>query len=329
MHSKTVLTGPRVCLSFAVLCLSLVSDAHAWIGVSHVPGSILALRGARMTGNGYLMRDAFKPPFLLAPVHRRRPLLRMSSGNGDALAEAEAALDDAISNGEVESISKCLKKIEELQGSAAGMRPFDKKMVSTAEQSAEIQEFLGSQNDEAVDAVADALTSTALEDMATELQVAEAAIEWAISGNDTPAVSKAMSHLQELQELYGGFSSATPFAANSAALPWPDDVSREISEALELAALDEGLDKDDAEIPKVLDSLADLLGDVEDESFAKTVAELELDEAVANCDTEVRKTKCCASARLVCARMAGVVEVCACASECACACLWRRRWTVP
>jgi hypothetical protein len=45
-------------------------------------------------------------------------------------------------------------------------------------------------------------------------------------------------------------------------MPWPDDMAREMSGALELAAVDEGLDKDDELGDKGLlegETLADLL----------------------------------------------------------------------
>jgi hypothetical protein len=207
----------------------------------------------------------------------------------DAVLTAEAALDEAIAEGDVNTISKCIKALEDLQGEAAGAAPFKKQKIRAGEAGEAVQEILGASDDEAPDDVADALTTTALEDMAREIQVAEASIEWAIQSSDTAAISNAMRHLGELQEILGGFSKSAAF--NAKAMMWPDDVSRDLSEALELAALDEKLDADDADaqgVDLLKEPLADFLGSVDDAELAKAAAGLELEVAIANSDEQVR-----------------------------------------
>jgi hypothetical protein len=69
-----------------------------------------------------------------------------NSDSGDKLAEAEAALDDAISSSDVNAINKWMKVLEKLQaegGSPAGAEPYTKKKMSKEDEAAAIQELLG------------------------------------------------------------------------------------------------------------------------------------------------------------------------------------------
>jgi len=87
--------------------------------------------------------------------------------------------------------------------------------------------------------MADALTETALEDMAVSVKAAESALDEAIAANDAPAIAAATARLRMLQG-----SGAGETAVDMSGLPG-SDVERELSEALEKAALDEGEDADD------------------------------------------------------------------------------------
>ena len=279
----------------ALLAAMIVTTTRAWVALPwNPPAHSRALRAPLQPARGACQR----PRSLRIPAGPAggamllpRPPLRMAAGGAesDAVLKAEAALDEAIAEGDVNTISKCIKALEDLQGEAAGAAPFKKQKIRAGEAGEAVQEILGASDDEAPDDVADALTTTALEDMAREIQVAEASIEWAIQSSDTAAISNAMRHLGELQEVLGGFSKSAAF--NAKAMMWPDDVSRDLSEALELAALDEKLDADDADaqgVDLLEEPLADFLGSVDDAELAKAAAGLELEVAIANSDEQVR-----------------------------------------
>ena len=247
------------------------------------------LRGARIAGpQGPQTRGFARYP----------RALRMTKMNGDfeymrtlnTLADAEQALDDAIADGDPDGMTQCIKAIEMLQlkeSGEAGGKPFQKKRIIKAELDEAVMELLfGQKEDDAADDVVDALTTNALEEMAVELQVAEAAVEWAISHNDAQALRRALRHLSNLQEVCGGFTSATPFDDQSPLTQFPDAMAREISGALERAAREQGLDEEEADerLGLLDDTLAGFLGDVDDKELVNQVALLELDEAIAQAD---------------------------------------------
>ena len=221
--AKMAFSSMRMCLSGPLAALMLLSTvflpfsySYSWVSPAiSAPGS-LCQRAVPATLFGRAcphLRPANVP--LLAPRGRGTCLVsppclrkRMSmaasegAGDGEALAKAEAALDSAIEDGDVEAMSKCIKEIENLQVAAtgeAGGAPWQKKTMSKEELAAEVQDLLGRLDDGAADEVADALTGAGLEDMAVELQVAEAAVEWAVENNDASALRLAMGHLSELQ----------------------------------------------------------------------------------------------------------------------------------
>jgi hypothetical protein len=154
--------------------------------------------------------------------------------DGDKLAAAEKALDDAIANNDVNAINKWMKTIERLQGPSAGAAPYSKKKISKDEESAAIQELLGRLDNDVADDVADALTATALEDMAVAQEAAERALDEAVASNDGVAIASATRRLKEMQGAAAGDA-----AVDRAKLPG-SDVERDLAEALEQAAIDEG-----------------------------------------------------------------------------------------
>jgi hypothetical protein len=254
---------PLPCASIVVVVVvSLCPSVLAYVGIHLVPlrcGPLSVAHCARPTFWRTALDDArsgaarhLRPPVPGAFPIRQGPRLRMAAGSGDEnkLAEAEAALDDAIADNDVNAINKWMKVLEKLQvvaGGAAGAAPYSQKKMSKEEEAEAIQELLGRLNDNAADDVADALTATALEDMAVALQAAESALDDAIASSDAAAIASATRRLEELQG-----SAAGDAAIDFATLPG-SDVERDLAAALESAALEEGADADDLGL---LDDLA-------------------------------------------------------------------------
>lgn len=191
-------------------------------------------------------------------AHCRFPVLRMSDGasdGGDALAQAEAALEDAVASNDVNGISKWMKKIESLQGTNGGTAgtPPPQKM-SKEEEAAAIEELLGRLDDGVAEDVAAAITATALDDLTVEAKVAETALDEAIAAGDAPAIASATRRLDRLRSMAGADEPAAP--VDKSEIPGTD-VERDLAEALEQAALDEGDDVDDMGLLEDL-PLADL-----------------------------------------------------------------------
>jgi hypothetical protein len=66
------------------------------------------------------MPTHFPHPTLPTTQHRMRTCLRAGSGGADELAAAEARLEEAVENNDINAITKALKEIERLQGNDAG-----------------------------------------------------------------------------------------------------------------------------------------------------------------------------------------------------------------
>ena len=250
--------GGHRCLSYqclALLFVSLLPAVRAYLGIPVKPSlgpRRLALHSSRVNSPAQpigvcLSRQG--PSNVLSGIHgafftgpvqlskvRHRPILRMAAGgaDGDKLAAAEKALDDAIANNDVNAINKWMKTIERLQGPSAGAAPYSKKKISKDEESAAIQELLGRLDNNVADDVADALTATALEDMAVAQEAAERALDEAVASNDGVAIASATRRLKEMQGAAAGDA-----AVDRAKLPG-SDVERDLAEALEQAAIDEG-----------------------------------------------------------------------------------------
>jgi len=99
----------------AVLVAALAPAAHAYLNAPPASWRALRNRGSACQGQ-VCSKGAF------VTTLRPRPLrLRMAAGapDGDKLAEAEAALDEAIASSDVNEINKWMKTIEKLQ--AAGV----------------------------------------------------------------------------------------------------------------------------------------------------------------------------------------------------------------
>ena len=195
----------------------------------------------------------------LPGAHCPFPVLRMSDGasdGDDALAQAEAALEDAVASNDVNGISKWMKKIESLQGangSTTGTPP--PRKMSKAEEAAAIEELLGRLDDGVAEDVAAAITATALDDLTVEAKAAETALDEAIAAGDAPAIASATRRLDRLSSMAGA-DDAPAAVVDKSEIPGTD-VERDLAEALEQAALDEGDDVDDMGLLEDL-PLADL-----------------------------------------------------------------------
>ena len=154
LHSaqpRAQMVARRAALVAAALLAALLAasvrrcDAYA----GGAPGSALGARALRRVPASCPARPGGGGA-APAPLRRRAwaPVLRMGAGApdpADRLAEAEAALDDAIAASDVNAINKWMKAIERLQaegGAGAGAKPYVKKM-SKEEETAAIQELLG------------------------------------------------------------------------------------------------------------------------------------------------------------------------------------------
>jgi len=180
-------------MSRALLLLLAAPLVHAYIPSLlmplrslHVPCNSLAASVNRPVRGVALGGCFYAPQF--RPV---RPLcmgVGVGTSDGSTMADAEVALDEAISCSDIDGISKSLKRIAKLQvakDGAAGGTPYTAKKITKEDEAAAIQELLGKLDNNAADDVADALTQNALEEMAFELQVAEAALGWALDENDS------------------------------------------------------------------------------------------------------------------------------------------------
>ena len=227
---------------FAAALVALIATAAAYSPAGAVLGARL---GALTPTCPARPRLGGRMPVAVPPRRApSSPLLRMAagdaSGTGDnKLQEAEAELDDAIASSDVNAINKWMKVIERLQPEGGGSGPAVKKMTKQEEEAA-IQELLGRLDDNAAGEVADALASAELESMALAAAAAEAELDEAIAASDAPGIAAAVQRLQQLQGTGAGNS-----AMDWSALPGPD-VERELGEALEQAALEQGEDADDA-----------------------------------------------------------------------------------
>jgi hypothetical protein len=225
---------------FAAALAALIATAAAYAPA----GAVLGARRGAITCPARSRLGGLTP--IAVPPHRAlsSPLLRMAAGGdasdpGDKLREAEAELDDAIASSDVNAMNKWMKVIERLQPEGGGSAPAVKKMTKQEEEAA-IRELLGRIDDNAAGDVADALASAELESMALAAAAAEAELDEAIAASDAPGIAAAVQRLQQLQGTGAGNS-----AMDWSALPGPD-VEREIAEALEQAALEQGEDADDA-----------------------------------------------------------------------------------
>lgn len=184
----------------------------------------------------------------LAVAQSRLLPLRMTasdSGAADALAQAEAALDDAVASNDVNAISKWMKKIESLHAANDGSASnIPNKKMSKEEEAAAIEELLGRIDDGVAEDVADAIAATALDDLTVEVKSAEAALDEAVAAGDAPAIASATRRLDRLQGSMAGADEATPPLVDKSDMPGTD-VERDLAEALEQAAIEEGDDVDD------------------------------------------------------------------------------------
>jgi len=99
----------------AVLAAALAPAVHAYLNAPPASWRALRSRGSACQGQA-CSKGAF------VTTLRPRPLrLRMAAGapDSDKLAQAEAALDEAIASSDVNDINKWMKTIEKLQ--AAGV----------------------------------------------------------------------------------------------------------------------------------------------------------------------------------------------------------------